>query len=84
MAILTWDEIDKCQSADEIADLLRSKGVKGIQDSNSHCPLANATGSRVYGDYRYDGGWTMRDCTQTEAEFVQRFDNGGYPDLIEE
>jgi len=81
--LLSWAEIDALTSADAIAELLRSKGVKGcLGGEGGDCPLEAATGDEGVGyRTRYQNGGLL---TEAERSFVRRFDNREWPDLIEE
>lgn len=84
--VLTWQELDKCQSPAEIADMLRSKGIKGSRRSEETCPLATATGWRVRYVSRFSPGWhRCEDLTVAESLFVMAFDMGrDFQDLAEQ
>jgi hypothetical protein len=53
-----WEELDRCETADEIAELLRRLGIRGIPADPRACPLAVATGWRVVAD----AAWTVEDA----------------------
>lgn len=75
---------------DEIADYLRSKGIKGIMGSTSYCPIARYLSSTlgpevlvaVSGIAAYVQGvpYTLERPVQ---EFINRFDRGKFPDMME-
>jgi hypothetical protein len=77
---LTWEELDKCETADAIADLLRRHGVRGVPGQPEACPLAVATGWSVSGRVAWLGEHRL---TPAESAFVARVDAGEYPDLAE-
>jgi hypothetical protein len=84
MAKLTWTVLDKCRTADEIADLLRKTGVKGERGQSSYCPLAKATGYIIGSDFRMRNrnSLTTRPLTKAEQTFIRRFDHAqSYRDL---
>jgi hypothetical protein len=45
--VLSWEELDRLSSAEEIAEALRRHGVVGEPHIGERCPLAHATGWRV-------------------------------------
>lgn len=79
-------------TVEEIAEGLRARGIKGHQNAGFSCPIHNylATfGWDTYADNPYcwlgDPMFT-RDRFDTPApvgEFINRFDDGKFPDLIE-
>jgi len=82
---MTWEELD-LPTPDEIAAKLRAAGVKGVPADANTCPLACATGWKVWGHHasHYShtaDGW--RDLTLAQTLFVHRFDNGYYLELLE-
>jgi hypothetical protein len=83
MKRLKWDEIDKCETAYEVAELMRKNGIRGIRYSTTANPLARATGWIV--DY-YDAcrGRHSRELTAEEKIFLRLFHDGKYQELIEE
>ena len=90
MTKLTWEQLDACATEEEIVDLLRQYGIKGQQDLIRRCPLAVATGWKVFKTARlcdstvsnldYFSSYTA--LTRVECDFVRHFDDGDYPDLI--
>lgn len=76
------DELEG-KSASEVADYIRSKGIKGIRSNPHKCPIAQLHGrgtivntwklSDVYGDV-----YPLPDGVIT---FIRKFDDGAYPDL---
>lgn len=82
-AIITWVELDRLTSPEDIADLLRARGIKGVVRDMENCPLALATGCPVYYLFRYNGRCTEM-LTAAEFRFVRSFDYGYFPDLIKE
>lgn len=89
---LTWAQIDKCKTADQIAKLLKKYGIKGQSHEAEFCPLAVATGykyavgnvtrcTRKSGKYVDDDGVPL---TEAEQNFVINFDSGNYPELVRE
>lgn len=91
--VLTWTHIDECSTADQVADLLRKHGIRGIKNNKCDCPLAAATGSvdYVYEDYRVandgteDGSKVRIPLTAAEVAFLLEFDEGRiYDDLATE
>ena len=87
MTKLTWEQLDACATEEEIVDLLRQYGIKGQQDLIRRCPLAVATGWKVFKTAR-DSTVPNLDfsfytaLTRVECDFVRHFDDGDYPDLI--
>lgn len=79
--MLSWDALDRCETAEEVADLLRRYGARGRRGGVSTCPLARATGWCVTARTRYRETEQER-LTEAEREFVRRFDTGDYSDLV--
>jgi hypothetical protein len=81
-------------TADEVAELLMLAGKKGHQSLALSCPMANylsdVLGSECsVGPWRahnmlVDGDDRWADLPDGVSYFVDRFDRGHYPDLIEE
>lgn len=79
---ITWEELDQCQSSDEIAELLRKAGIKGRACDPCYCPLAVATGWLVEEEIRSEpGNKEGVHLTAAEQRFVFDFDCGMYSDL---
>ncbi len=80
-------------TADGIAAHLRAKGIRGVRENPDCCPIANylsGTGG-LYGpdvdpsriDAFTDEGDAEQVCTPAHiAEFVRRFDDGEWPELV--
>jgi len=81
--MLTWEELDKFEDPQGIAELLEKLHIGGFRKSPLWCPLANATGWVVDGRTRRRDGIT-EPLTRAEMEFVEAFDNGSYPKLVRE
>lgn len=80
--------LDACKTADEIADLLRAKGIKGEKRELGACPLANATGWLVSETKRFKRMGFKNSkripLTKAEQDFVKVFDDGKkFNDLVE-
>jgi hypothetical protein len=80
---ITWKELDKIKTADEIARLLMKHGIKGIPHDEWFSPLSHATGWDIYNEHA-ELGKKKRMLTPAQREFVKRYDRGDYPDLIAE
>ncbi len=78
-----------------VAETLRAKGIKGRPCESSRCPIANwlvtETGavtvevdSDIY--FRHAGahGLWIDPTPDAVAEFIRRFDEGDFPDLIDD
>lgn len=78
------------KSADEIAKYLKEAGVKGSKMSTANCPLANhfsARGVRVsVGSSILDNstGAVLEKSPSYVIDFISKFDNGEYPDLVDD
>lgn len=81
--LISWEELDALQTADEIAACLRAAGIKGRRKVCDDCPLARATDSDVYTRDAADADGDYHGLTLAERLFVRRFDDGQYPDLID-
>jgi hypothetical protein len=84
---MDWTEIDRLQTAEEIADYLRVRDVRGWREDVHGCPLARATGWHVGQLRRLRCSVVNSEIellTPAEQDFVKRFDAGEYPDLVEE
>lgn len=77
---INWNELDECVTPDEIMELLKQRGVRGIKGNAQYCPLACATGWTVFSERAY-GSTSKRILTRAETMFVLNFDNGKYPEL---
>jgi len=83
------DQFDECTTADEVAQVLREKGIKGDPMIACSCPLANfldqETGDMVHfvTTTTIDRGmdWSTA-IPEPLRQFVLAFDRNGYPDLI--
>lgn len=86
----------KFNNAAEVADYLKSKGIKGKADTASSCPIANYLSKSISCDDHYvevqtDEIWLMDRGNNrspkdyfigpASSEFVINFDSGDYPDL---
>lgn len=79
-------------SADAIAALLRSRGIKGTPQFPCHCPIANyirkESGCRVAVtcNVKVDLGNHGLEIKSPDSilEFIARFDDLQFPDLIDE
>lgn len=81
--MITWEELDRLRYPEDIADLLRARGIKGVVHDMENCPLALATGCPVGHLFRYNGRCREM-LTPAEFRFVRSFDYGDFPDLIKE
>jgi hypothetical protein len=81
--MISWDDLNRCTTADEIADLLQRNGVRGIPQNKSQCPLARVTGWRIGAHNAYTDH-EIRPLTPAQQEFVELFDDYEYPDLLDE
>lgn len=81
--MITWEELDRLLYPEDIADLLRALGIKGVMHDMENCPLALATGCPVGYLFRYNGRCREM-LTAAEFWFVRSFDYGDFPDLIKE
>lgn len=76
-------------SKEDIADLLRAEGVKGLTGAPNACPIANLihkkTGTRVLmGHTVYSVDDTDTACARvpvTVGDFIDMFDSDEYPEL---
>ena len=78
-----WEDLDS-MTKEEIRAYLKAEGVRGDLNDSESCPLANATGWSVDGAHRWQGP-NRRDevmLTQAEADFIEEFDRGYYPELV--
>ncbi len=64
---IDWSELDILETADGIAQLLRELRIVGRRNDTKDNPLARATGDEV----------------GAEADFLRRFNEGEFPDLVE-
>lgn len=78
--LLSWDVLDACTSADEIAALLKRHGIKGWPGDISGCALAQATGWIVCGPAA-PLTRQFNQLTDAERRFIQSFDDGNYSEL---
>lgn len=81
--MITWEELDRLRYPEDIADLLRARGIKGVVHDMDNCPLAVATGCAVGHLFRWHGLNKVL-LTPAEMQFVRSFDYGDFPDLIKE
>lgn len=92
-ALAALEPIYKLTSAKQIAEFMRSKGIKGVQSDSSSCPLAlwgqktvKSTGLSMNfdGDHFtiYNGNDIDLDGTAAMAAFASNFDNDQYLDLV--
>lgn len=88
-----------CQTADEVADVLRKAGAKGKLRSPCDCPIACYLKSKLgiaesvkvqpsMVTVSPRDGFAMKDLSEATRSFIYRFDghSGGdsrYPDLVE-
>lgn len=78
---------------DAIADRLRALGIKGRRIGARHCPIAQllntldgVSNAAVFDDsisFSKSGGWGAALPTSAAVEFIRRFDQGVYLDLVE-
>lgn len=75
-------------SADQVADTLRTRGVVGRQQTPYRCAVARGLGFDGYPrgvcETWASIGKGMVRLPPPVREFVERFDRGEYPDLIED
>lgn len=78
-------------TADDVADRLRALGIKGERGVGEHCPIANLLHSNGYEGAEVDTdtiypegsfGDVEVDAPEPVEEFIRRFDDGVYLDLI--
>lgn len=77
-------------TADGIADLMRTEGIKGYRGRSLDCPLANYLSREVGQRVRVTYVATIIMSPQYEIwrnnpamrHFIDCFDNGNYPDLV--
>jgi hypothetical protein len=87
-------ELVSCSSAEEIATYLHSQGVKGDRSVLNSCPISN-WGIMTFGyecemdeenlNIRVDstnGSWFYLKATPAMKEFIKKFDDGCYPELV--
>lgn len=80
------------ETVEEVAEGLRARGIKGKRSRAGECPLAcylttwwhQAHVWRSYGVADENGVWGEIRLTPVRLfEFTQQFDNGSFPDLID-
>lgn len=80
------------EDADQVAETLRQKGIKGKLEKSDCCPIANYLTSRGFIDSdvdEYDAYGTYDGCRyeislpMSVSKFVRYFDKGAYHDLQE-
>jgi hypothetical protein len=71
-------------TADEIAQSLRDKGIKGTRCYMGYCPLAKLIGGYVAIQGAYFGTEEGFEIPPACKDFVKRFDCGEYLDLHED
>ena len=88
--------IDKlgAMSTEDIRELMQQEGIKGLPCHAMACPIARFLRSKVdqdirvsnYRIYAHEGiAYTWNTKTpQTVREFVSRFDNTVYPELVQD
>lgn len=83
------NKFDRCRTADEVADVLRTAGVTGVRLSACECPVANfldrETGNAVHlvNSQTIDVGSHWQTFTPTAvSEFIRAFDHGKFLDLV--
>jgi hypothetical protein len=82
-------QLSGCLTGDDVADHLRSKGIKGKRGILETCPLAEFAISCGAKEVQVDNQGVsflsaigpLRHASSAVQEFVVRFDNGDYPDL---
>lgn len=89
---VVFDKLAQFQTADEIANYLRNEGIQGGRNLAFRCPIANYmrthTGRKhgvTQDDVDMDTGdlYYKRENTPAIKEFIVRFDQGLYEDLID-
>jgi hypothetical protein len=79
------------KTADQIAEIVRRRGIKGRMGTTSKCPMALLLDSQASGKFvigrqyiaRRSGSRIEKARTPVNvAQFMRRFDIGFYPDLI--
>ena len=84
---ISWEVLDKYKTSRGLAAFLRKRKIKGLRNSFSECPLAEATGWKVSGMSRVPKNFSIFDfahqipLTPAERDFVAEFDLHVYPDL---
>ena len=83
-------------TSDEVAEILRTAGIKGKRYELNACPLANLALHDIPGvdvevddeglaiEVRATGMAFRHNTTPAMKDFIRRFDLGEFPDLIEE
>ena len=75
-------------TADGIADRMRALDIKGCQDMGGHCPLARWLEREGFEEAIVERrnatakGYFWVEMPQAAREFVDRFDDGVYLDLV--
>lgn len=79
------------KSADEIAQLIRKRGIRGRMGTTARCPMALLLGGEGTGRFVIGRKYIVRQAgkelekmatPKNVAAFVRKFDIGGYPELI--
>jgi hypothetical protein len=82
-------ELAACKAPDDVAELLRRKGFRGVPEDLRACPVARYLSAAAGDDagiitVHYDGirvGDKEEDLPDPVCRFVEMFDLGQYPDL---
>lgn len=90
---VAFDKLAQFDTPDDIASYLESEGIKAYRGNASFCAvsnfISNLTGQEIettclsvvnIGDSKKE----FRLTTTAMSEFIRRFDNGGYPELVQE
>lgn len=83
------------KTPDEIAELLRTNGIKGIRRSSRSCPIAQylrgdsdkvyvTVGLGIISVESYGGGYISTMTPTNVGMFINYFDHGSYPDLVQQ
>lgn len=88
MPLITWEELDKLTTADEIAELLRKHHLKGVLYHHRKCVLARATGWIISCElaelpFSPTQPRQVRALTAAQIAFRRNFDRRKYPYLLD-
>lgn len=69
-------------TADEIAGLLKEQGIKGWRNDPDDCPLAVYSGFTITRRCYMDEEENEYPAPRSVLEFINKFDDNQYPELI--